>query len=80
LASDQGLSLHGKFRACAERRLGYSGRQMSIFLAIIIYWIMAAILIAGVIMAVKGTFWLLILGFIGFVFAVTKVAILPHSH
>ena len=51
---------------------------MNIFLAIIVYWIMAAILIAGVIMAVKGTFWLLILGLIGFVLAVTKVAILPH--
>ena len=51
---------------------------MSIFLAIIIYWIMAAILVAGVILAVKGTFWLLIVGIIAFVLGVTKVAILPH--
>ncbi len=39
---------------------------------------MAAILVAGVIMAVKGTFWVLIVGLICFVLAVTKVAILPH--
>lgn len=51
---------------------------MSIFLAIIIYWIMAAILVVGVIMAVKGTFWLLIVGLIAFILGVTKVAILPH--
>jgi hypothetical protein len=51
---------------------------MSIFLAILVYWIMAAILIAGVILAVKGTFWLLIVGLIGFILAVTKVGILPH--
>ncbi len=51
---------------------------MNIFLAILAYWIMAAILVAGVIMAVKGTFWVLIVGLICFVLAVTKVAILPH--
>jgi hypothetical protein len=51
---------------------------MSIFLAIIIYWIMAAILVVGVIMAVKGTFWLLIVGLIAFILGVTKIAILPH--
>lgn len=39
---------------------------------------MAAILVVGVVMAVKGSFWLLILGLIAFIFAVTKVAILPH--
>ena len=61
-------------------RLGYSVRQMNIFLAIIIYWIMAAILVVGVVLAVKGSFWLLILGLIGFILAVTKIGILPHSH
>jgi hypothetical protein len=52
---------------------------MNAFLAIFVYLVMAAILIAGVLLAViKGSFWLLILGFIGFVLGVTKVAILPH--
>ena len=51
---------------------------MNIFLAIIVYWIMAAILVTGVVLAVKGSFWLLIIGLIGFVLAVTKIAILHH--
>ena len=44
----------------------------------IVYLIMAAILVAGVVMAVKGAFWLLILGGLGFVLGVTRIAILPH--
>jgi hypothetical protein len=51
---------------------------MNIFLAILIYLLMAAILATGVVMAVKGAFWLLILGLLGFVLAVTKVGILHH--
>jgi 1,4-dihydroxy-2-naphthoate octaprenyltransferase len=51
---------------------------MNIFLAIIVYLIMAAVLVAGVLMAVKGTFWLLILGLLCFVLGVTKISILPH--
>jgi hypothetical protein len=51
---------------------------MSIFLAIFAYLVMAAILVLGVVLAVKGSFWLLILGLVGFVLAVTKIAILHH--
>ncbi len=51
---------------------------MNILWAILIYLIMAAILATGVVLAVKGSFWLLILGVIGFVLAVTKIAILRH--
>ena len=40
---------------------------------------MAAILISGVVMAVvKGTFWLLILGFLAFIAGVIKYGILAH--
>jgi hypothetical protein len=51
---------------------------MSIFLAIFVYLIMAAILVAGVLLAVKGSFWLLIIGLVGFVLGVTKLSILHH--
>ena len=51
---------------------------MNIFVAILIYLLMAAILATGVVMAVKGAFWLLIVGLLGFIVAVTKVAILHH--
>jgi hypothetical protein len=52
---------------------------MKAFLAIFIYLVMALILGAGVLLAViKGSFWLLIIGFLGFVLGVTKIAILHH--
>lgn len=40
--------------------------------------IMAAILTTGVVMATHGSFWLLILGGLGFIAAVTKIGILSH--
>jgi hypothetical protein len=51
---------------------------MNVFLAIIIYLIMALILGAGVLLAVKGSFWLLIIGLLAFMLGVTKVSILHH--
>jgi hypothetical protein len=52
---------------------------MNVFLAIIIYLIMALILGAGVLLAViKGSFWLLIIGLLGFMLGVTKISILHH--
>ncbi len=51
---------------------------MNVVWAILVYVVMAAILVTGVVLAVKGSFWLLILGLIGFVLAVAKIAILRH--
>jgi hypothetical protein len=51
---------------------------MNIFLALFVYFIMAAILVTGVVMAVQGTFWILIIGLLAFVLGVTKIAILHH--
>jgi hypothetical protein len=49
-------------------------------LGIILVWlIMAAILVGGVLMAVlKGAFWLLIIGLIAFVLGVCKYGIFSH--
>ena len=58
--------------------LQYTARLMNIFLAIFVYLVMAAILVVGVVLAVKGSFWLLILGLIALVLGVTKIAILHH--
>jgi hypothetical protein len=52
---------------------------MSLILAMVTYWIMAIILILGVVFAVKGSFALLILGSLAFIFILTKTGILPHS-
>ena len=39
---------------------------------------MGAILVTGVVLAVKGIFWLLVAGLIGFVLGVVKYGIFSH--
>jgi hypothetical protein len=51
---------------------------MNIFLVIFVWLAMAAILAAGVVLAVKGIFWVLIVGVVAFVLAVIKYGILSH--
>ena len=51
---------------------------MNIFLVILVWLIMGAILVTGVVLAVKGIFWLLIIGLAGFVLAVVKYGIFSH--
>jgi hypothetical protein len=51
---------------------------MKIFLVLLVWLIMAAILVSGVVLATKGVFWLLIIGFIGFVAGIIKYGILSH--
>jgi hypothetical protein len=51
---------------------------MNVILAILVWVIMATILVTGVVLAVKGSFWLLILGFVAFVLGIAKVGCLSH--
>jgi hypothetical protein len=51
---------------------------MSVFVAILTWIIMGAILTTGVVMAVHGSFWLLILGALGFIAAVAKIGCLSQ--
>jgi hypothetical protein len=51
---------------------------MSVFLAIFVYAIMAAILATGIVLAVHGTWWLLILGGLAFILGVATVCLHPH--
>jgi 1,4-dihydroxy-2-naphthoate octaprenyltransferase len=51
---------------------------MKIFGIILVWLIMGAILVTGVVLAVKGSFWLLIVGLIGFVLGVVKYGIFSH--
>jgi hypothetical protein len=51
---------------------------MNVFLAIFAWLVMGIILVTGVVMATHGTFWLLILGGLGFVAAVAKIGCLSH--
>ena len=43
-----------------------------------IWMMMAAVLVGGVVMAVQGSFWLLGVGFLAFVLALTKIGCLTH--
>jgi hypothetical protein len=52
---------------------------MKIFGIMFLWALMAAVLVAGVVMAVNGSFWLLIVGSLVFIGLMTKVGILPHS-
>ena len=51
---------------------------MSFFFALLLYVVMAAVLATGIVMAVHGTFWLLIVGFLLFVIVLGKVCLVPH--
>ena len=51
---------------------------MKIISIILVWLIMGAILATGVVMAVHGTFWLLIVGLIAFVLGVVKYGIFSH--
>lgn len=51
---------------------------MRVFFIMLIWAIMAAILVAGIVMAVGGHFWLLIVGVLAFIAALTKYGIYSH--
>jgi hypothetical protein len=51
---------------------------MNVFFALLVWLIMAAILVTGVVMAVNGVWWLLIVGAVGFIGAIAKIGILSH--
>jgi hypothetical protein len=51
---------------------------MKIFSILLVWFIMGAILALGVVLAVKGIFWLLIVGLIGFIAGVIKYGIFSH--
>jgi hypothetical protein len=52
---------------------------MKLFFAFVVWMGMAAILARGLLMAVHGSMWLLIVGIIGFVLMVAKIGCLSHD-
>jgi hypothetical protein len=51
---------------------------MGFFLAVLLWAIIAAVLVAGIVMAVGGHWWLLIVGSFLFIAGMTKEGILNH--
>ena len=62
--------------AQSERLLS---RAMKLLLAIIVWLAMAAVLVKGILMAMSGSLWLLLLGLLAFVVLVGKIGCLSHD-
>lgn len=55
-------------------------RHMKFLAAIFVYALISVILGAGILMAMKGSLWLLIAGLAVYVITFAKVGCLPKSH
>lgn len=51
---------------------------MKLLLAMLVWLIMGTVIGAGILMAVKGSVWLLLLGLLAFVVMVAKIGCLSH--
>ena len=51
---------------------------MKLMLAFLVWGIMGAVLVAGLLMALKGSVWLLALGLLAFILMVAKIGCLSH--
>jgi hypothetical protein len=52
---------------------------MKFFLAMLLWFLMAAILVVGCVLAVKGSFWLLIIGVATFFILMGKIGCLTNN-
>ena len=66
-------------RACTPHVAPYYPARMKLALAFFVWFLMAAVLAAGCVMAVSGKFWLLGLGVVSFVVLVAKYGCLTHD-
>ena len=53
---------------------------MNLILAILAWVAMALVIGTGMLLAVKGSLWLLVLSILGFIFLVAKFGCLPQKH
>jgi hypothetical protein len=51
---------------------------MKFLLAILVWLIMGAVIATGILMAFKGTVWLLVLALLAFIIMVAKIGCLSH--
>jgi hypothetical protein len=63
-------------KACPQGKLSYAGR-MKFFLAVVVYLLISVILGWGILLAVKGNPWLLIVSFLAYAVAFGKIGCLP---
>jgi hypothetical protein len=63
----------------AERQMVTVSPAMKLFLAFLVWGAMGAVLVKGLLMAVAGSFWLLIVGLLVFAAMVAKIGCLSHD-
>lgn len=51
---------------------------MKLIFVMFVWMLMALLLVGGVVLAVKGTLWLLVVGLVAFVLAIAKIGCLSH--
>jgi hypothetical protein len=51
---------------------------MKFLLAMLVWLIMGAVIAAGILMAIKGSIWLLIISLLAFIVMVAKIGCLSH--
>ncbi|MGA3181958.1 MAG: hypothetical protein ABSF38_16585 [Verrucomicrobiota bacterium] len=51
---------------------------MKLLFVMLVWMVMALLLVGGVVLAVKGSLWLLAVGVVAFVLAVAKIGCLSH--
>ena len=59
-------------------RLCLTCARMKFLLAILVWLIMGAVIATGILMAFKGTVWLLVLALLAFIIMVAKIGCLSH--
>ena len=53
--------------------------RMKLILAFLVWILMGAVLVVGMIKAVHGSYWLVIVGLLGFIGMVAKIGCLSHD-
>jgi hypothetical protein len=71
-------SLALQLAGCERTRPGYDG-GMKLLWAIVVYLVIGLILGWGILLAVKGSPWLLIVSFVAYVVAFAKIGCLPKK-
>jgi ABC-type methionine transport system permease subunit len=51
---------------------------MNFFVVLLVWLVLAAVLVTGVVLATKGSVWLLVVGFLSFLFAFAKWGCATH--
>jgi hypothetical protein len=58
--------------------MAHTAPRVKLLFVMFVWLLMGLVLVAGIVAAVKGAFWLLALGLIGFILAVAKIGCLSH--